>query len=120
MKFASTLTAPLTFAIIKNAIYFTGRIDSHLPRWQLTTARLIITDTAGKSEEVARTTVENFANGGYDLDLSTRNTHAAAALATHARGWSPNENRGDNLTLIGKWIVANPASLATTYADTPF
>lgn len=119
MKFQSTLKAPLSFAIIKNAPT-TGGIDTSLPRWSLTTASLIITDATGASEETARTTVENFANGGFDLDLSTRNLHVAAALATHARNWNPNENRGDNLAIIGEWIIANPESLSTSYADAPF
>jgi hypothetical protein len=119
MKFQSTLTPPLSFAIVKNAPS-TGRIDSSLPNWSFTTATLSVTDATGATEEMARTTVENFAGGGYDLDLSTRNLHVAAALATHARGWNPSENRGDNLTLIGEWIVANPESLATSYEDAPF
>jgi hypothetical protein len=81
---------------------------------------LVITDATGVSEEMAKTSIENFANGGFDLDLLTKNLHVAAAMATHARGWNPNENRGDNLAMIGEWVVSNPASLATTYADAPF
>jgi len=119
MKFASSLTAPLTFSIVKNAPA-TGCIDASLGRWKLTTASLVITDATGVSEEMAKTSIENFANGGFDLDLSTRNLHVAAAMATHARGWNPNENRGDNLALIGEWIVANPESLSTSYEDAPF
>jgi len=119
MKFATQLTAPLTFQIIDNTPS-TGRIDSSIPAWKFTTAALIVTDAAGTSEEVARTSVENFAGGGYDLDLSTRNTHVAAAMATLAMGWHPNENRGDNLAVIGEWIVANPAAMATTYENAPF
>lgn len=119
MKFESTLTPPLAFAIVPNAPS-SGCIDTSLGRWSLTTASLIITDAEGKSEEVAKTSVENFANGGFDLDLSTRNLHVAAAMATLARNWHPNENRGDNLALIGEWIVANPESLSTSYEDAPF
>ena len=119
MKFESKLVAPLTYTIVKNTPT-TGCIDASLGRWKFVTASLVITDATGVSEEVAKTSVENFANGGFDLDLSTRNLHIAAALATHARGWHPNENRGDILALIGEWIIANPASLATSYADAPF
>ena len=119
MKFASKLVAPLAFSIVKNTPT-TGCIDASLGRWKLTTSRLIITDAKGTTEEVAKTSVENFANGGFDLDLSTRNLHVASALATLAKGWHPNENRGDNLTLIGEWIVANPESLSTSYEDAPF
>lgn len=119
MKFASKLIAPLTYTIIPNKPT-TGCIDASTGHWKLTTALLVITDATGVSEEVAKTSVENFADGGFDLDLSTRNLHVAAALATLAGGWHPNENRGDNLTLIGEWIVANPESLETSYEDAPF
>lgn len=119
MKFASKLIAPLTYTIITNAPT-TGCIDTSLGKWKLTTASLVITDATGASEEMARTSVENFACGGYDLDLLTKNTHVAAAMATLARNWHSGYNRGDNLALIGEWIVANPESLSTSYEDAPF
>lgn len=121
MQYYTPLTAPLVATITPKAVR-SGCIDSSLGRWKFVTKELTITDSEGKSVLVADTSVENFAGGGFDLDLATENRHVAAAMACLAQNgrWSPHSNRGDCLELIGQWIVANPESMATSYIDAPF